>query len=71
MTEYTETPTNNSSPNFLTIYKEDNGGNLINAGTGISARTRFQVNGTLTSNDVQLMMILLLLEIRVIQLIIN
>ena len=31
MTEYTETPTNNSSPNFLTIYKEDNGGNLINA----------------------------------------
>lgn len=46
MTEYTETPTNNSSPNFLTIYKEDNGGNLINAGTGISARTRFQVNGS-------------------------
>lgn len=46
MTEYTETPTNNSNPNFLTIYKEDNGGNLINAGTGISARTRFQVNSS-------------------------
>ena len=50
MTEYTETPTNNNNANFLTIYKEDNNGNLINAGTGISARTRYLVNGTLTSN---------------------
>ena len=50
MTEYTETPSNNNNSNFLTIYKEDNNGNLINAGTGISARTRYLVNGTLTSN---------------------
>ena len=45
MTEYTETPSNNNNSNFLTIYKEDNNGNLINAGTGISARTRYLVNG--------------------------
>ena len=50
MTEYTETTSNNNTANFLTIYKEDNNGNLINAGTGISARTRYMLNGTPTSN---------------------
>ena len=53
MTEYTETPSNNNNANFLTIYKEDTNGNLINAGTGISARTRYLVNGNNeTYNDI-------------------